>query len=285
MRDDFLESSREINTNLKHLNAYTEELKKYTLRKQNSVLNEKEEIALDKKIDAVNELFTTHSDKIKEQVRKNQRETVEMKRSGSNKGIIELRELHTFRHGRDLADALRHYQNVQCEYRQREKDKLRETYLIANPKATDRDLEMLTDGSEGEALLASAFALGSHSAQGILLQAKDRKKKIEKIVETINMLVELIEDIDRIVKKNTHVVDHIYVNMAAAEEHTGQANQQLSSALVYERRAMWIKRTLLLIVLIFIVVVIGLKYGGDIANIFRKSDSRNSDSRKSGSQQ
>ncbi|KAI5172807.1 hypothetical protein PAEPH01_1803 [Pancytospora epiphaga] len=249
----FFESATKINGNIKHLHGYAEELNRYILHKQNSVMNEKEEATLDQKIDAVNDLFTKLSDKIRRDIKKNQSETLELKRSHENKELVGIRELHTFRQSRDLADVLRNYQTVQCDYRQREKHKLRETFLIANPDATEDDLAMLTDEVQGEALLASAFALGSHSARGILTQAKNRKKKIEKIVEMINTLVQLIEDIDKLVKKNTHVVDEISINITSAEEHTTQANRELSSALRYEMRAMRIKRILAMIVTLAIV--------------------------------
>lgn len=258
---DFLKSATETNSNIKHLQSYTDELNRYILQKQNSVMDDKEEAVLDRKIETVNDLFTKLSAKIKATIKKNQSDTMHMKQEGEKKGVIEMRELHTFRHSRDLSNMLRNYQTVQCDYRQREKGKLKETFLIANPQASEEDLELLTDGVHGEALLASAFALGSHSAQGILIQAKNRKKKIEKIVEMIDTLVQLIEDIDRIVKKNTHVVDQITIHMTSAEVHTSQANRELTSALSYEIRAMRIKR-----IIAVVLVLLGIAF---VVYVFR----------------
>ena len=268
---DFLESSTEINSNIKHLNTYTDELRKYTLMKQNSVLTEAEDNALDKKIDAVNGLFTDLSTKVKAAIRMNQKVTTEMRKKDEKKTVIEMRELHMFRHGRDLSDALRNYQNVQCDYKDREKGRLKETFLIANPEASDKDLESLTDTDRGEALLASAFALGSHSAQGILSQAKNRRRKIEKIVEMINILIQLIEDIDKLVKKSTHVVDEISVHMITAEEHTVQANKELEQALYYERKALWLKRLVLLIAILGVVGLIIWVFHSAIKNAASKA--------------
>lgn len=270
MMRDFLESASEINADIKHLQGYAEELNRYILQKQNSVMTEKEENALDRKIDTVNELFTKLGEKVRSAIKKNQSKTLELKQSGEKRGVIEMRELHTFRHSRDLADVLRNYQTVQCDYRQREKGKLRETFLIANPGATEEDLEMLTDEVQGEALLASAFALGSHSAQGILMQAKNRKKKIEKIVEMINTLVQLIEDIDKMVKKNTHVIDQIAVHITSAEEHMTQTNRELSSALSYEIRAMRIKRILAMIAVLAAIGFIIYVFRDQIFNIRKR---------------
>lgn len=269
---EFLETSTAINQNIKQLDEYTNELKKYTLLKQNSVLTEAENNALDRKIETVSTAFQNLIDKVKVAIKTNQHETMKMISNGAKKNVIEIRELHTFRQGKDLADALRRFQDVQCDYRQREKEQLKETFLIANPKATERELEMLTEGEEGEAILASAFALGSHSAQGILKQAKNRKKKIEKIVERINILVSYIDEIDRVVRQNAPTVDQVTINMVAAEEHTTQANQELSSALRYEMRVMRIKRILAFVGVCIIVGMIVYIFGD---RIFSRNNGNN----------
>lgn len=270
---EFLEASTAINKDIERLNEYAEDLKKFTLLKQNSVLVDEEEVALDRKIDTLNEAFQELSDKIKLFIKSNQKETKAFREKGVKKSIIDMRELHTFRQGRDLSEVLRKYQNIQCDYKQREKEKLKETFLIANPKASAQDLEMLAEGEQGEAILASAFALGSHSAQSILIQAKNRKKKIEKIVDTINTLVSLIEEIDRLVRKNTHVVDQITVNMTSAEEHTTQANRELDSALRYEIRSMRIKR--IIAGFFFILIIIFIVYFFRDAIFNRKKNNTN----------
>jgi syntaxin 1B/2/3 len=266
MMRDFLSSVSAITEGIKKMNEYAEELEKYTLLKQTSVLNVEEERGLDRKIEITNMHFLDLSRMMKESIENLQKDTKKLSNTDKDKKIIENQELYTFRLKDDMAKALRKYQNVQCSYKQREDEKLKETFLIANPKATKSDLEKLTAGQEGEAILAAAFALGSHSAQGILNQAKDRKKKIEKIIETINILVSLIGDIDKLVKKNAHVVDQITVNMVAAEEHTVEAIGQLDSALEHERRAMFWKRCiygfLLFLILFFIGYITKGKFWG-----------------------
>lgn len=258
---EFLESVTNISNTTSKLDEYIEGIDKCILTKQNSVLNEEEENVLDSKIECLNSTFVQQSESIKEQISKLQKETELIKSESKDKRMIEMRELNIYRLRSDLTNAIRRYQDVQCDYKNKEKSKLKEAFLIANPKATDEDLKKLSE-SDGEAVIASAFALGSHSAQGILNQAKNRHKKIEKIVETINTLVKLIEEIDSLVKKNSTIVNQIEVNMTAAEIHTEGANNELFAALGWEISAMRIKRIIAgVAVVIFIVFILWILRG------------------------
>lgn len=253
---DFLQNSKEISGNIKKLDAYSAEIFKCVTLKQDSVLTEEEEKDLDKRIETLDEMFNALCKKIKAAIKMNENETLDLKMKKGNKSVVETRELCTYRNWNDLSKALRKHQDVQCTYKDKEFSKLKELYLAANPEATEKDFEKLADKTQGEALLASALALGSHTAQSVLIQAKNRKMNIEKIVERIDVLVQLLVDIDRIVKKNTNVIDQISINITSAEMHTTQATRELTSALAYERRTMWIKRLLFWLVFICLAVFI-----------------------------
>ncbi|KAI4291332.1 hypothetical protein PAPHI01_0606 [Pancytospora philotis] len=252
---DFLKRAEEISSKIRRLEEYADEIHIYIAQKQNSVLNENEEDAIDTKIDAATDLFTALSVKVKMSIKKDQDETLDMKQKGGKKGIIETRELYNFRHSRDLANVTRKYQSIQCEYKEKENAKLRDTFLIANPDATEEDLQLLTDGMHGEAQLASAFALGSRSTQAVLLQAKNRNKKIGKIAEKVEVLVQLLKDIDRLVKNTRPSIDNIALNMESAEAHTTKAVGQLTAAAAYQRRAMFIKRIIFAVVIVCIILL------------------------------
>lgn len=280
---EFLNSSKEISEKIRRLREYTDKLQQYTLTKQNSVLSSAEESALDSKIDTVNDLFTNTSSEVKEMVHKNQRKIIHLVNEHAPENTIELMKLHTFRHARDLSDAVRGYQNIQHDYKERERATLRETYLVANPQASDQDLERLTSTDEGESLLASSFALGSHTARGMLSEAKNRKQKIDRIVQLITTLVQLIEDLDTMVRDQASVTDNIATHMSIAEEHTTQTNKELTSALKYEKRAMRIKRILFFIFII--IIVAGLFWLGSwLWNVLpgakNKNDNNNNNNNK-----
>lgn len=268
----FLELSAETSDKIKKLDGYVDEFKSYTLSKQNSVLTDKEEQKVDNKLKAIDKIVMFLSSEIKIDIEKQQEETRKMAKfiknnpgaNGISVSEVEMRELHTFKHGNDLSKALRNYQNMQCSYKESEKDRLKEIYLVANPEATEEDIKNLNDESKCESLLASAFALGSHSAKGILEEANNRKAKIEQIVKLINSLVTLIDEIDNTVRKNGKIIDKISLSVASSDTNTSHANSELRKALAYERKAMYIKRIIAAIIVICIV--------GFFAWIFMKID-------------
>lgn len=269
----FLYSSEKINSKLKKLQSYIAETKRFMLIKQNSVMNHKEETALEHKIDIVNRLFTKVSGEIKEMIETNQKKTKELKKDkNSSKKLIEIRELHTYRHGRDLADALTHYQNIQCEFKDKERERLRDVYMVSNPSVTEEELEKLNrGGEEAETMIAASFALGSNSAQGLLNEAKTRNTKIKKITELITTLVNLIDEIEEKINDNDSFVDDIVLNIAVADEQTGEANRQLKKTLSYEKSVMRLKRILFVISMIVVgcFVIWGLSKIGFFKLLFK----------------
>lgn len=253
---EFLESAGEIEKNIETLRKYTNDLKRFLRIKQSTILREEEESELERKISATNDLVKEVGDKTRAQIRKNQEKTIELIKKNERKSYIAMREQRTTMHAKSLSEALKDFRNLQAEHSAREKEKLKETFMIAKPNATEEELEALEDREEGDALLASVFALGSHSAQGVLIQAKNRKKKIDEIASLINTLVSLIDEIDKMVRKQSPAVDHITVNMTSAEAHTAEANRQLESALGYQRAINRWKKILLFGLFIILVIAI-----------------------------
>ena len=241
---DFLIHCKKIQQDLRKLEDYTEQLNKKMKVKQNSVMDTEQEKDLDKQIDTIITKFTDLSNSVKSQIKSSIEETNKLKEKNTNKHVIELRESHTLGHSKKLSKILKKFQSVQYEYRQREKMKLKETFLIACPDATDKQIKDLEDPEKSQKMLESVFALGSHSAKAIINQAMDRKERIEKIVEKIGKLIELINEIDKIVQSNTETVDKIVLSMENAVENTEAAKENLTSARTWQERANTIKRYL-----------------------------------------
>lgn len=239
---EFLNNSTLVFKNIQKLKEMTEKMEKYILLKQNSVMDDAKEEALESQIDRLDSDFDIMSESIKEEIKRCQEETNKLAKNGMSKGEIDLRNTHIFKHSKELTEAITQYRNVKCEYKNKEKEMLKKAYQIVNPKVSDSELEKLAEDKDFDSGMGTAFSLGSKSAQQIMIQAKNRKKKLEKIVDVINKLVQLIEEIDALVKNNTKVVDDIVVNMTEAEVNTAEANKQLESALIYQRRVNFIKK-------------------------------------------
>lgn len=273
----FLNNSSLVFKNILKLKEMTKKMEEYTLLKQNSVMDDAKEEALEDQIDRLDSDFDTMSESIKEEIKRSQAETNKLAKNGMGHEEIDLRNTHTFKHSKELTKVIAQYRNVKCEYKNKEKERLKKAYQIVNPKVSDSELEKLTEDKDFDSSMSTAFSLGSRSAQQIMMQAKNRRKKLEKIVDVINKLVSLIEEIDTLVKSNTKVVDDIVVHMTEAEVNTAEANKQLESALLYQRRVNFFKKVLLGIVLVFVALVLlwlVFRFGSNNDNVvyFRRSD-------------
>ncbi len=262
---NFLNTSDKINHKIKRLNDYCGRLESYLMKKQSKVMSTEEENSYDKKIEALNSVFMDISNEVKDMIRENIKQTQKLKKEGYSKTFLEIRELHTFRHRKDLSDVLSFYQNIQWEFKNKEYNRLKETYLISNPNANDEDLKKLEEGGdEAHNIILASYSLGSKSAKALYEDVKERSNKIEKIKNMIKVLVSLIEEIDQIVTDSDKVIDDIYLHVASAEAYTSESNRHLMSALAHQISLMKWKRIFyfIILILIIILVLIFIKYIG-----------------------
>lgn len=266
---EFLESSTHILKRVRELRKITKEIEEAIRMKQTSVLAEDKELALDRRMDYLDTSFDETCHEIKDAIKSTREETDRLTTSGDlSKEELEVRNMHIYKYYKELSDAIFAYRNLKSEYKNREKELLKQAFQIVNPKASDADIEKTIENPDSEMSAGSAFSLGTNSGQQILKQAKYRRKKIDKIVETIGRLIALIDEIDELVHKNTKVVDEVVVNVTKAEMNTRQANKELESALIYQRRLNFVKRLVfaLVIVAIFVVLLVLVIKNGSSLN-------------------
>ena len=238
----FLTSSKKVRSDLNHLETYISELDRNMKIKQNSILSKNEEENLDMRINAIVTTFTDLSDDIKIRLQETRKETEKITKKIENRHLIDLRESHTLGQSKKLSELMKRFQDVQYNCKKREKEKMKENFLIACPDATEEQLNDLDDPEKAAATLEAAFALGSKSSQGILLEAKSRKMKIDQIVENMNKIIALIEEIDKLVNSNTSVTDELVIKMDESLANTDGVITELTSARVYQERANWYAR-------------------------------------------
>ena len=231
---DFLIVCKTTQNNLLKLENYSQELEKNLKIKQNSVMSKNEEDNIDIRIDTITNKFTELSTRVKKQIRTTINETNQLKKKGGNIHVINLRETHILGHSKKLSEVLKKFQNIQYEFRKREKNKIRENFLIACPNATSQQLNDLEDIEKADEILKNAFSLGSQSAKIIIKEAQNRKMKIKNLVSKINILIELLEEIDKFVHENSDVVDKLVLTMENAAEDIQASQKQLESARGYQ---------------------------------------------------
>lgn len=254
MLQEFLDKSRRTLNTIHELNNIVKEIEECIRMKQTSVLSEDKEKILDNKMDELDEKFDTLCHEIKETIATTQEETERLQKQGELvKEEVEMREVHVYKYYKGLSDAVMSYRNLKSDFKNKEKDLLKQAYQIVHPKATDEELDRIIESSDGESSLASAFGSGTVSGQQMVDHAMDRAKRIATISQTIAKLVATIKELSTIVNKNTKVIDDIVINVTKAEMNTRAANKELEAAIEYQKKINMIKR---IIALIFIVLII-----------------------------
>lgn len=253
---EFLDNSRLILTNIKELRKTVEEMKECIRMKHTSVLTEDKEMELDERMERLDAEFDKMCYLIKEAIKTTKKETSRLEKNEEiSKEEVEMRNVHTYKYYKELSDAIYSYRNLKSDYKNKEKDLLKQAYQIVNPKATEGEIEKIVE-TEGDGQLGTAFSLGTASGQNMLKQAKYRRKKIDGIVESISKLVALIDEIDKMVNKEDKEIDQIVVHVTTAEMNTKQANKELESALAYQRKLNTLKRTVLVIFVILVIILL-----------------------------
>lgn len=237
---DFLRDSKRVLNDIDTLDSYTSSIDYLSSQKNSAVLNKEDEEGLNRQIDVLNGRFRKLSRKIKERIDAFSGETVDAREGGLYR---ETRKMHLHAQSKRLAEAINRYREAQIKHREEEVDKFRLQYIIAKPDATEKEIEDFICDDDGTKV-ASAYALGAHSAQGILEEAESRKKNIRKIEEMVQEIVDLLNMIGQEVSKRSDVVEAINDELIAGEENTAAANVDLESALTYQIRATRIKRML-----------------------------------------
>lgn len=254
---EFLDNSTLIFSDIKSLNKIVDELSILIKKKQTTMQAEDVEEALDLKIDALDEMFEKKCDEIKRAIRETQEKTRELSKRGEiSAQEVEMRNSHTFKYYKELSTAVHNYRNLKSDYKNTEKELLRQAYEIANPKASPEEIEKIIEGKEGSEALEGAFALGTAGSQKMLKQAKQRQKTIENIVKIITRLVTIIKEIDIAVRETGKYVDEIVINVTAAEVNTREANKELESALATRRKINRFKRMLFMGFLFFVGIIL-----------------------------
>lgn len=241
--ESFLENSKLIFANIETLRKLVKSSQQYTSLKQTSVMTEDQEAVVDRKIEELDINFDKICGAIKDAIHAAQEETNRLEKEDMiDKAELEMRNLHIHKFFKELKQTIFTYRNSKSDFKNKEKDLLKQAYQIVNPKANENEIEKILNEPDSDTALSSAFSLGGNSAKKMLETAKNRRKKIDRIVVIINRLVALIEEIDNMVKSNATVVDDIVINMTQSEKHTAQANKELERSLVYQRRINFIKK-------------------------------------------
>lgn len=112
-------------------------------------------------------------------------------------------------------------------------------YLIVNPNATEEELREVTEAGGDTQIFQQALLNADRrgQAQSTLRNVQQRHEAIQKIEQTMVELMQLFQDLDRIVVEQEPMIENIEQRAQETHEHMEKGNEHLGTAVVSARKA------------------------------------------------
>ena len=247
--DVFLSRIKKLHNRIFNLKQYIDKLNVYHKRKLNDSLTIKDEKKLDNKIRAVEQIFKEKCKKIKFELKVIKKESLKDEEDDH----FDAKEMQFLSLSKTFMDSLKLFWEVQVKYSREERLKISREYLIAKPEATKEEIDNFIQNKLE--VRKSPFSISDQKSSALIDKINARKIKMREIANNAIEIVDLIKQMQFIVEGNKKIVDEIYVNINISKKQTDEANEDLDKALEAQRRSMWYKR---LIYLVVFIVVCGL---------------------------
>ena len=157
------------------------------------------------------------------------------------------------------------YNQIQVDYREASKQKIKRQMELAGQKPTDEELEEMLEGGGG-ARLTGHIQIEGDAAQlrQTLNDIEQRHEMFIKLETSIKELHEMFMDISVLIENQGEMVNRIDAHVESAVEYTTRATNDTKKALEYQQKARRKKIMMLLCVIIGggLGTYIGLNYLG-----------------------
>lgn len=153
-----------------------------------------------------------------------------------------------------LADCIERFRKVQVQLSDVETERLKAQYAIARPTATEEELDNLETDESGQAVLESAYTIGSQSAKKVVEKAGRRHKSIQVLIKNIEELAKLTQELNTLVVQSGEAIDKIEIKADTHVHTTEEAKKSLEKAEIYQKRATKFKKIFFVIVFVLFVL-------------------------------
>ena len=180
---------------------------------------------------------------------------------------------------RRIKKAINTWQTQEADFRKEVKEQQKRQYLIVNPQATPQEIATVTDSNGDTQIFQQALMNADRrgQAQSTLANVRQRHDAIQQIERTMTELMELFQDLDRIVVEQEPLVQNIETKAEETQTHMDNAVVELGGAVKSARAARkkkWICLGVCILILIIVIAIV-LGYGAS-QGWFRVSVQRHS---------
>ncbi|KAG0204962.1 Plasma membrane t-SNARE, secretory vesicle fusion [Mortierella sp. GBA30] len=187
------------------------------------------------------------------------RALTESNRRVQTKEEYDRRKLRTSTLSKQFKDAVSRFQNVLYQNGQKSKDTVARQYRIANPAATEEDIQRLVDQDQGgvftQQLLQQARG---QQALAALNSVQSRQRELHSLQESIVELAQLFKQLEHLISDQDVQFQEIEASVFRAEGDIEKGNVLVGQALVdgkSARKKKWLALGIVVIIIVIILII------------------------------
>jgi len=161
---------------------------------------------------------------------------------------------------REFVDCMSEYNEIQNDYRDRCKNRIKRQLEITQRSINDDELEEMIE-SGNPAIFTQGIIVETQQAKQSLMEIEARHNDIIKLENSIKELHEMFTDMALLVASQGEMIDRIEHNVENAAEFVQRAVVDTKKAVKYQSKARRKKILIAIICVIFIAIVIGVVVG------------------------
>ncbi|KAJ2351018.1 hypothetical protein GGF43_004151, partial [Coemansia sp. RSA 2618] len=141
--------------------------------------------------------------------------------------------------GQDVKNLLLTYSQVAKGYSMQYREKLKKQYRIANPDATEEEVDEAVYNDDAHQAFATAVSKSSKNinATRVLSSVKQRHDDVKKIEKTIEELAALISELAELVDEQQLQLDNIEDAVEASSTYVREGHEQIGQAIVLKKKS------------------------------------------------
>ncbi|CAG8521834.1 22259_t:CDS:2 [Cetraspora pellucida] len=194
---------------------------------------------------------------IKDRIKKLESDNTRLQKSDPNNANISSRTQQHLRLHDKFNGILNDYRGIEDHYMRQQKDKIIRQYRVANPQATQEEIENYVSNSSNQPVFAHAVRTGE--ARNALAEVKKRHGSIKKIESTITELVSLVQEMELTVTSQDPIISDIETSVEKVTDDFKHASHDLEEARkssLGARKKKWIFFGIIAFVILIIIAII-----------------------------
>ncbi|CAL1284331.1 unnamed protein product [Larinioides sclopetarius] len=254
---DFFNEVEDISTSLDKISATVEEVKK----KHSFILSAP---STDEKIkqeleDLMAEIKRL-SNKVRQKLKLMEQNIEQLEHVNSTSADLRIRKTQQSALSRRFVDIMSAYNNIQVEYRERCKDRIKRQLEITGHSKTDAEIEEMLE-SGNPAIFTQGIVIETQKAKQTVADIENRHADIIKLEKSIRELHDMFVDMAVLIESQGELVDRIEHNVQNAADFVDSAANDINRAVRYKSKARK-KRVIAIICFSALIVLIILVIAG-----------------------